>query len=164
VVFENGLINKILFLLSVVFFIFGVSLPMFSMEQFIFFKDTFSLVGGLFNLAENGEIFLLFIVFSFSIATPIYKFIICFRIVFQKFTCNLLKLKMINRLVSICKWSMADVFIIAILVSTVKIGGLAHVHSHIGLFVFGISVVFTMILTERILLNYELRPRSGELK
>ena len=56
------------------------------------------------------------------------------------------------------KWSMADVFIIAIMAATIKFGGLAAVHVHIGLLFFAISVVLSLVVTHRILSHYELRP------
>jgi paraquat-inducible protein A len=45
---------------------------------------------------------------------------------------------------------MMDVFVIAFLVMTVKLGGIGKVDVHIGIFAFSISVVVSMILTHRI--------------
>ena len=56
---------------------------------------------------------------------------------------------------------MADVFVIAVLASTIKVGGLAHVSVHIGLLVFGLSVLLSLVLSHRLTSQYELKPKNN---
>ena len=48
------------------------------------------------------------------------------------------------------KWSMLDVFVVAILVVAVKLGAIAHVEMRYGLYAFAGSVLITMFITARI--------------
>jgi len=66
----------------------------------------------------------------------------------------------IRKLSAICKWSMADVFILAILAATIKLGGLATVEVHIGLLFFAAYVLLSMLLTHRLLSAYRLQPKD----
>lgn len=152
--------NKILWCLSLILFVLGITLPMFSMEKFYLFKDSFSLIGGLYVLIDEGELMLFILIFSFSILMPLIKFNLCYSYVFNKIDSQELKLKQIKKISFIGKWSMADVFVIAVLASTIKVGGFAKVTVHYGLLIFGLSVVLSLILTSRLYSNYELRPKA----
>jgi paraquat-inducible protein A len=44
------------------------------------------------------------------------------------------------------KWSMLDVFVVALLVVSVKLGSLAQAHVELGIYAFAASVVLTMLL------------------
>jgi paraquat-inducible protein A len=48
------------------------------------------------------------------------------------------------------KWSMLDVFVVAVLVVAVKLGAIADVEMRFGLYAFAASVLLTMFITARI--------------
>ena len=48
------------------------------------------------------------------------------------------------------KWSMLDVFVVAVLLASVKLAGLAQVEIHSGLYAFAASVLLTMLITARV--------------
>jgi paraquat-inducible protein A len=48
------------------------------------------------------------------------------------------------------KWSMLDVFVVAVLVVAVKLGAIADVEMRFGLYAFAASVLLTMFITSRI--------------
>ena len=152
--------KKLLLIGSILLFLGGITLPMLSIEKLVIFRSSFSLLSGCVDLLKSGEIFLFFVLFGFSVLTPSYKYIICCRILFGRAMQESQKLFWVHRLMTISKWSMADVYIIAVLASTLKIGGFAQVQAHFGLFVFCLSVLSTMYLTQTILSDYELRPKS----
>ncbi len=49
------------------------------------------------------------------------------------------------------KWSMLDVFVVALLVVAVKLGAVASVETHYGLYAFGAAVLLTMVITARVI-------------
>jgi paraquat-inducible protein A len=49
------------------------------------------------------------------------------------------------------KWSMLDVFVVALLVVAVKLGAVASVETHYGLYAFGSAVLLTMVITARVI-------------
>lgn len=152
------MVGYLLWSASCVLLSIGMVLPMFSFNKFYIFNDVFSLLGGVIFLLQEGEYFLFLILFSFSIALPLYKMILSFLLVSDRIKDSERKIKVVNRLAMIGKWSMADVFVIAILVATVKLGMIATIEVHAGLFVFGAGVITSMLLVNRLLSGYELRP------
>ena len=138
--------------------IIGMILPMFSFNKFYIFNDTFSLLGGVTFLLQEGEYFLFLILFAFSVALPLYKMILSFLLVSNRIKDAERKIKTVNRLAMVGKWSMTDVFVIAVLAATVKLGMIATIEVHAGLFVFGAGVIISMLLVNRLLSGYELRP------
>jgi len=147
--------NYALFLASFLSFLLGISLPIFSLEKFFLLKDSFSLLIGIYQLWVQNEYFLSLILCVFSIVIPLYKFFLYWRIVSVDRS-GAYRLMMVNRLLMIGKWSMADVFLIAILAATLKLGGLASVSAHSGLLFFGFSVLSGLWLTHRLLGDYQL--------
>ena len=131
---------------------------MFSFHKFYIFDDTFSLLGGVFYLFREGEFLLFLILFGFTIALPVYKMVLSFLLISNRIKQESYKIKIVNRLAMIGKWSMTDVFVIAILAATVKLEMIASIEIHAGLFVFAAGVVASMLLVQRLLAGYELKP------
>ena len=48
------------------------------------------------------------------------------------------------------KWSMLDVFVVAILVVVVKLGAIADVEKHIGLYAYAASAILIMLITNMV--------------
>jgi paraquat-inducible protein A len=155
---ERKTIKYLLWIASCLLLLAGMILPMFSFNKFYIFNDTFSLLAGSIYLLQEGELFLFLILFTFSIAVPLYKIALSFLLVSNRITETARKIKIINRLAVIGKWSMADVFVIAVLAATVKLGMIANIEVHAGLFVFGSGVITSMMLVHTLLSDYELRP------
>ena len=47
------------------------------------------------------------------------------------------------------RWAMLDVMVVAVLIVASKLSVLASVEVHVGLYVFGLSVILVMLLTQR---------------
>jgi paraquat-inducible protein A len=138
----------------------GMLLPMFTFSKLMIFNNTFSLLAGIFYFLQEGEIFLFFVVAAFSVLGPIYKLKLIRDLMIQKESDQEKKLKSLKKLVIVSKWSMADVFIIAVLVATVKLGMMASVSVHIGIVFFALAVVLSMVLVQRQMSGYEFRPKK----
>ncbi len=48
------------------------------------------------------------------------------------------------------RWAMLDVMVVAVLIVTVKLGAIASVQVHYGLYVFGAAVVLIMFITKQV--------------
>ena len=144
--------------ISITFFFLGICLPMFTLQKFFIINDTFSLMGGVAELFRKSEYLLAGVIFSFSVLTPIIKFALSWLVLSIDEVEQEKRLFAVRKLATICKWSMADVFILAILAATIKLGGLATVEVHIGLVFFAAYVLLSMVLTHRLLSHYRLQP------
>jgi len=128
--------------------IIGISQPMFTFTHFYFFDDTFSLASGVFHLLSQGEIILFVLLFCFSLLMPALKMLMLL------YTININSLhsqrhsKNLYRIGLIGKWSMLDVFVIAIMAVTIKLSMVAEVTIHAGLIVFSLGVIASMLLPQ----------------
>jgi paraquat-inducible protein A len=48
------------------------------------------------------------------------------------------------------RWAMLDVMIIALLVVTVKLGAIASIQVHSGLYIFGLGAILLMVVTGKV--------------
>jgi len=153
------MLDRVLLGVSIVMFVLGISLPMFTLQKFFIVNDTFSLLGGAFELLVIEELFLFLLIIGFSVITPILKFVLSWLVLSIDEIAEDKRLIAIRKLSMICKWSMADVFVIAVLAATIKLGGLATVKVHIGLLFFACYVLLSMFLTHRLLSGYQLQTK-----
>jgi len=129
----------------------GVLVPMFTFTKFYFFDDTYSLASGIFHLLDEGEPLLFVIVFAFSMLMPAYKMLLLYQLISAADTGHTERhQRHLRRLGIIGKWSMLDVFVLAILIVTVKLGAIAKVEVHYGLYLFSIAVITSMLLTQMV--------------
>lgn len=128
----------------------GISSPLFTFRKLYFLKDTFSLLGGLGQLWTTGEYLLFVVIFSFSIIMPGIKMGFLFNLCHRKTVSQASSHKQLKFVHFIGRWSMLDVFVIAVMVSTIKLGIIATVDIHFGLYLFCAAVICSMILTSAV--------------
>lgn len=154
-------LDLIIWLTACVLFVAGIFLPMFTFHKFFIFNDTFSLAGGIWHLLGEGEVFLFLVILLFSILGPLYKLYLLGTLIRGRGADRSARRRRIKRLAVVGKWSMADVFVIAVIVSSVKLGLLASVSVLVGIVCFGLSVLMSMLLVQRQMAGYEFREKDG---
>ena len=138
----NGLIILSLILLGI-----GVFAPLMTVNQFYFFENRVSLFSGLLDLLNQKEWLLFVVIFSFSIIFPIIKVLFLFLVLNSGLRGKPHRQRLMYWLAHIGKWSMLDVFVVALLLVTVKLDVIADIQIHFGIYAFGASVLLTMFLT-----------------
>jgi len=147
---HNALLLRILIALSIVFLIIGLLAPIFTISKLIVIKNTFSIISGIQQLIDEQQWFLFFIITLFSVVLPIIKIIILSLLVSHKVDCSTRNQKYLNWIHRIGKWSMLDVFVIAILIVSVKLGPIVNIEMEFGLYAFTVSVILVMLITSQI--------------
>lgn len=115
--------------------------------QTVFQFESKSIVSALLKLYDNEQTAIAVIIFVFTILTPVFKSLMMLVVLFSQ---NLhFSNKSIKVLKNIGKWSMLDVFVIAILVTyfTTKSGGATDATLQIGVYYFVTYVIASMLLT-----------------
>jgi len=120
----------------------GIVAPVMTLKKLVWIKNTFSLGSGILALASEGQILLFILLGLFSVVFPIAKIGVLFLAANRPGESVMRWLKWLNLL---GKWSMLDVFVVAVLLATIKLGALAEVSVHYGLYAFAASVILTMI-------------------
>lgn len=103
--------------------------------------------GGIVSLAESGSYPIAIVVFIASILVPIVKLAILFFLTFSAGTPyhRRFKMSLYSFVESIGRWSMLDIFLLAVLVAVMKLGHFADVRPEPGAVMFLLVVIFTML-------------------
>ncbi|MFC6673661.1 paraquat-inducible protein A [Marinobacterium aestuariivivens] len=128
----------------------GLCTPMLTIEQFIFIRHSFSVLSGVWQLAIEGQYLLFLLIFTFSVLLPVLKLLILLRLTGAAIHHDGRLPRYLRLMHSYGRWSMLDVFVVAVLVVSVKLGAIAQVQVHYGLYAFGGAVLLTLYLTARV--------------
>ena len=124
-------------------FVTGIFLPFTAVTKLWVFENQISVYQGLLVLWKESELFLFLILFVFTVCFPFVKITALLALwLYPGLTGD--QAKSFFKFVSnMGKWSMLDVFVVAILVLTVKSGGVASIKVQSGFFLFFIAVMLT---------------------
>ena len=125
--------RKLLALLELIFFGFGISLPLLSVSEFWFFKNEISLIDIVYGLFENAEYFLAVIVSIFGVVIPLIKI-----------SSRLIGLKFVDKF-QLHKFAMLDIFLISFIVFSSKFASLFDAKIAIGFYFLLASIVIGFI-------------------
>lgn len=139
--FQHGLGNLFLLTATLAFGI-GIWAPMLTLTKMILIQNTFSIVSGIWQLYLEGEYPLFGILVIFTLVLPAVKMGLLFYAWNRPRTAHQRSLYWMEML---GKWSMLDVFVVAVLIMSVKLSPLATTDLHYGLYLFSVSVVMIMI-------------------
>jgi len=135
--------------LSAVTLILGLFLPIITLKELIFWKHTFSVLSGIISLWDERHYFLSLIILLFSIIFPFLKLLMLSGIWFTKMFHDQ-RQTYVKWLSSLGKWSMLDVFVVAVTIVIAKISNFASAKPHIGLYFFCFSILLAILTTVRI--------------
>lgn len=143
----QGIAVNILILLSLVLLLYGLTMPILTLEKFVFFTNTVSLLSALQTLAAEAEWGLFILIGSFSVVFPLLK-IAMLLLIWNLGSENSQRHQVHLRwLATYSKWSMLDVFVVALLVVSIKLGAVAQAHVETGIYAFAASVILSMAIS-----------------
>lgn len=128
----------------------GLILPMMTITELLLFSNSFSVLAGVAELWQNGHYLLFVIVSLFSIVMPILKIALLLQLILAPGQESVRKNQLLHLMHEYGRWAMLDVMVVAVLIVTVKLGAIARVEVHSGLYVFGLAVVLIMFITRRV--------------
>jgi len=135
----------LMLLLSLALLLAGLFRPFTRVTKLWFFDNDVSVYHGLITLFEEREIFLFGILLVFTVIFPFVK-ISALLTLWLKPGLNTQQMARVHDFVAhLGKWSMLDVFVVAVLVVLIRAGGLATIKAQDGLLLFCASVVLTQI-------------------
>ena len=139
-----------LILLNILILLVGLFSPMLTLEKFIIIENTFSVVSGVLQLLEEGKWFLFLLLTLFSILFPVLKMFLLYHLV-SVYAANVhLYRRYLELMHQYGRWSMLDVFVVAVLIVAVKLDLVLDVQVHFGLYAFATAVLLMMYITARV--------------
>jgi paraquat-inducible protein A len=147
-----GEVKRLRVILGITIILLGVGLvaPIITLNKFVLIENTFSVLGGVIELFREGRFFLFIVIAGFSIILPLLKIAVLIRLLETKENKVVNLDKYLHWMHLYGKWSMLDVFVVAVLVVSVKLGAIASVEMRYGLYAFAAAVVLSMYVTARV--------------
>jgi len=144
---KTTLLNLLLLTATVLLFM-GIFGPLMTFQKFYLLENQVSLFGALQQMYWQSEWLLFWVILFFSILFPLVKLVLMFLLL-NVFEDTSVKHRLyLNRLAVLGKWSMLDVFVVALLLVTIKLDLVANVQVHYGVYAFAASVVITMLVNQ----------------
>ncbi|EEF79350.1 Paraquat-inducible protein A [Methylophaga thiooxydans DMS010] len=126
----------------------GLFLPMLTITQFIVIRNDFSVISGITELWKAGQYILFIVIACFSVVVPLTKIALLFKLLQNDNRPHPIKMKLLRLIHDYGRWAMLDVMVVAMLIVTVKMGAIASIQIHPGLYVFGVAVLLIMLTTQ----------------
>jgi paraquat-inducible protein A len=140
---RSGVAIVLMLVSAMACFISGIFLPFTSVTKLWLFQNQISVYHGLIILWQAGELFLFLILFVFTICFPFVKLTAMLVLWLYPRVGAEHARTMFHFVSNMGKWSMLDVFVVAILVLTIKSSGIADIRVGDGFFLFFVSVMLT---------------------
>jgi paraquat-inducible protein A len=141
--FRSGIVIVLMLAAAVAFFVAGIFLPFTSVTKLWLFQNQISVYHGLIILWQAGELFLFLILFVFTVCFPFVKLTAMLVLwLWPRLDVEPAR-RLFHFVANLGKWSMLDVFVVAILVLTIKSSGVANIKVGAGFFLFFVSVMLT---------------------
>lgn len=148
--FHRDRVAGFLLFLALPMLVAGLMAPAISITRFVVFSDTYSIAGAAFAFLDSGHYALFAIVFFFSLAFPSAKILIAlWAWVLAGRDQNKMR-RVLGLFAAVSKWSMLDVFIIALTVLVVEGSLLAAADIHFGIVLFALSVLMSTYAVQRL--------------
>ncbi|MCG6900466.1 MAG: paraquat-inducible protein A [Gammaproteobacteria bacterium] len=141
---------RVILWITLLFLCVGLVAPVITLKKFVLIESTFSVIGGTLELLKEGRLFLFFLITGFSIVLPLLKIGLLMRLLGAEDHRTVHLDRYLHWMHLFGKWSMLDVFVVAVLVVSVKLGAIASVEIRYGLYAFAVAVLLTMYVTARV--------------
>lgn len=136
----------ILLVAAIVALAFGLTLPVMKVEKAYFWQDDYTLVTGAKGLWEKGEHFLAAVLLLFSGVFPVIKVLLLGVLLVVPVRARP-RARIIEFTDAVGRWSMLDVFVVAMFIVLARSKFIATAEPAPGLYVFCAAVVLSMLLS-----------------
>jgi paraquat-inducible protein A len=136
-------------ILAAILLVTGWVLPIMTVERLLFLSSEISILQGVGELWSEDEIFLAVVIGTFSIAVPAVKLALALYLWFHAEAGSRRLHRALTLLEMAGRWSMLDVFVIALLVVAIRTSLIDDVTVHAGIYVFTAAIVLSLVVVQR---------------
>ena len=122
----------------------GLTLPIMEVRNLWIFHGSYSIADGIRVLVQQGDLFIAAVVALFSVVMPTFKIVGLWALWWRARQGRHLSSRLPVILEAIGKWSMLDVFVVALLVFAAKVSMLADANVAPAVIPFVVSIVLTL--------------------
>ncbi|MCU7849485.1 MAG: paraquat-inducible protein A [Candidatus Thiodiazotropha sp. (ex Lucinoma kastoroae)] len=128
----------------------GLYMPMVTLTKFLFIANSFSVLSGVQELFNREQWFLFLVVGLFSVILPVFKIVLLFLLLHYREIRSAQFGHLLKMMHDYGRWAMLDVMVVAVMIVTVKLGVIAEIEIHTGLYLFGAAVLLIMYITHQV--------------
>ncbi|MFQ5973618.1 MAG: paraquat-inducible protein A [Alphaproteobacteria bacterium] len=128
----------------------GWLMPVMTVHKLVFLSDRFSLWEAAVSLWRSDQYLLFAIMVLFSAVLPSFKLLVALYLWYAADSSNLRIHRLVRWLSEFAKWSMLDVFVVAVSVVAIKTSFIADVFVSAGFYFFVLAVLLSMVVVGRI--------------
>jgi paraquat-inducible protein A len=140
-----------LLVITALLFTVGLFTPMVTISKLIVFENSFSVASGIMELLQNRQYPLFVLIAGFSVVLPVLKLWLLWRLSSSSAEPTVRIRKWLRLMHDYGRWAMLDVMVVAVLIMTVKLGAIASIQVHFGLYIFGAAVLSIMVITHQLM-------------
>jgi len=112
-------------------------------------SDHYSVLTGIADLAREDQVLLALVILAFSVLFPLVKLALLGRVLLGEVRPEV-RARILDALELLGRWSMLDVFVIAILIGSIRLGMVSDAHAEPGVLVFGAGILLSMVATRQV--------------
>lgn len=127
----------------------GWVLPVMTVNKLWFLSERVSILQGAAELLRHGDYFLFFVIVTFSVLFPLLKLGLALHLWYQADATSPRLGRALARIEQLGRWSMLDVFVVALLVVAIQASLISEVAIHAGIYVFTGAVVLSILAVQR---------------
>ncbi len=147
---KSGRWLLVLLTLACLLLLTGLFLPMLTLTKFLIIANSFSIMSGLMVLYQQGQWLIFIAIGIFSVILPLLKVGLLFLLLIHGEVRSPSYAKLLKLMHDYGRWAMLDVMVVAVMIVTVKLGVVAQIEIHPGLYIFGSAVLLIMYITHRV--------------
>ncbi len=151
-------------ILAAILLVAGWMLPIMTVERFLFLSREISILQGVAELWSEDEAFLAIVIGAFSILLPAVKLALALYLWFHVEAGSQQLRRALSLLELAGRWSMLDVFVVALLVVAIRTSLIDDVTVHPGVYVFTAAIVLALVVVQRmaVLARRAVDPDAGQ--
>ncbi len=136
-------------ILAAVLLVTGWVLPIMTVERLLFLSHEISILQGVGELWSEDETFLALVIGVFSVLLPAVKIALALYLWFHAEAGSRRLHRALSLLELAGRWSMLDVFVVALLVVAIRTSLIDDVTVHPGVYVFTAAIVLSLVVVQR---------------
>ncbi len=127
----------------------GWILPIMTVERFLFLTKRVSILDGSAELWAEGQYFLFSVIVLFTVIFPAVKLVLALYLWYQGDADSPALQRSLRWMEAAGRWSMLDVFAVALMVVAIQASLITDVAIHAGIYVFTAAVVLSLLVVQR---------------
>ncbi len=136
-------------ILAAILLVAGWLLPIMTVERLLFLSREISILQGVAELWSEDEAFLAIVIGGFSVLLPAVKLTLALYLWFHAEAGSQQLRRALSLLELAGRWSMLDVFVVALLVVAIRTSLIDDVTVHPGVYVFTAAIVLSLVVVQR---------------